>query len=108
MDATGRAESARVLTADEEAKAKDAGAVPEATLEDDKAWGVSATEREVASPKERAQAAGAAATEEPKEEGVPERAKVNAELESITIQPCVRIEFNVTSSKDCCPFIERG
>jgi hypothetical protein len=28
---------------------------------------------------------------------------VNAELELIATQPYVRIEFNVTGSKDCCP-----
>jgi hypothetical protein len=109
VDAPDGAGGARVPAAEEEAKANGAGAAPEAAPRDKEAWGVSATEREVASRTKGAQAAEAAAAEEPKEEEeVPGRAKVNAELESITIQPCVRIEFNVTNRRDCCPFIGRG
>ncbi len=66
--------------------------------------GVSATEREVASRRTGPQAEEPEAAEEPAgKTEEPEEAKVNAELEFIAIQPYVRIEFNVTSSRDCCP-----
>jgi hypothetical protein len=70
--------------------------------------GVSATEREVASRMAGPQAEEPETAKEPtEEEEEPEEAKVNAELELIAIQPCVRIEFNVTNSKDCCPIYWR-